>query len=660
MQKEEIVQAIRNYINDDKAQYAVLINGGWGVGKTYLYEHSLKAEIAHMENGSSDRKANVYISLYGISSTEQLSKEIVTNYLLKVKLNGNANKEKIYRQISKAAGIISKMFSFSVNGLTVDFDKGIEEAIDSIEFKNMVICLDDLERCSIPVNDLFGMINNLVEHCNCKVIILADEANIGKMYANTKVEEKYITLLMGRKLKVKESPEKKQSRGQDKENKDTSADELTVEELKKINEKIYSENYIYKDIKEKVIGLTLKYTPDLNTEFDTIIEEAVNNEKLADMLRQRKEKILEYMNLCENDNIRIMRIWLNGFERIYRVIHKNFENDKYFNSVFERFMVYSIRVACAVGKNKNLTEWEENTEVGSIELDDGILFHIQGYRFVDDLFRDSVFNEMRICQAAKFIIEDKADEEEAGKENAKGGTLRKLNKWYYLEDEEIEQSLPALKEEINNDEYTPQHYQNIIALLVVLNQERYLENNFLSEVSDMLKGKINHMEGRIVVENFHQSFPAQDAFCLFHKYYDSIYALILKKNRKIDKQEIAQTLNTANGDEFLNYCQNNYDKFIVRKSFMSYIDMNSLIKVIRTGSIEGIYHIAAGFKKIYHFDNLYEFYSDDMKRLKELKGKIDKLPCRGNTHQKAVKNLSDVLDDIIEVIIHKGRDNIEV
>lgn len=657
MQKEEIVQAIGNYINDDKAQYAVLINGGWGVGKTYLYDNVLKEEIARMENGSSDRKANVYISLYGISSTEQLAKEIVTNYLLKVKLNGNEKKEKIYKQVSRATGIISKMFSFSVSGLSVDFDKGIEEAIDSIEFKNMVICLDDLERCSIPVNELFGMINNLVEHCNCKVIILADEENIGKMYANTRVEEKYITLLLGRKLKVKESQEKKQSKGQ--ENKESSTDELTVEELKKVNEKIYSENYIYKDIKEKVIGLTLKYTPDLNAEFDAIIAGAVNNKELADLLLQRKEKILEYMSLCQNNNIRIVRIWLNGFERIYRVISKNFGNDKYFTSVFERFMVYSIRVACAIGKNKNLTEWEENTEIGSIELDDGILFNTQGYRFVDDLFRDSVFDEMRICQAARFIMKDKVDEEEARKERAKGSTFRKLNQWYYLEDEEISKSLSVLKTEIINDEYTPQSYQNIVALLTVLDQEGYLENDFLTEVSEILKGKINNTEGRIVVENFHQSFPDQDSFRLFHKYYDSIYSLILKNNRKIDKQEISLILKAANGDEFLNYCQNNYDKFIIRKSFMSYIDINSLIKIIREGSIEGIYHIAYGFKKIYHFDNLYEFYSSDVKYLKELKGKLDKLSCTGNTRQKAVKNLSSVLNDIIEVILHKGRENID-
>lgn len=48
------------------------------------------------------------------------------------------------------------------------------------------------------LNSLFGFINNLVEHCNCKVLILADESNIGKMYANTNIEAKYSTLLSGK------------------------------------------------------------------------------------------------------------------------------------------------------------------------------------------------------------------------------------------------------------------------------------------------------------------------------------------------------------------------------------------------------------------------------------------------------------------------------
>ena len=42
-----------------------------------------------------------------------------------------------------------------------------------------------------------SFVNNLVEHCNCKVLILADEKIIGKIYANTNIERKYLTVLSG-------------------------------------------------------------------------------------------------------------------------------------------------------------------------------------------------------------------------------------------------------------------------------------------------------------------------------------------------------------------------------------------------------------------------------------------------------------------------------
>ena len=242
MRKEEIVQVIRDYVNDDKAKYAVLIDGVWGCGKTYLYKNVLKDEISNLEYGSNEGKGNVYISLYGMSTVEQLAKEIITNYLLKVKLRGSKKKEKAYENVSKITGIISKVFSFSINGLSIDIDEGLKELKNNIRFKNMVVCFDDLERCSIPVNDLFGMINTLIEHCNCKVIILADEDNIGKMYANTNIEAKYLTLLLGRKLNVKKDDVQKQGG-------DERTDDLSVEDLKTVNEKLYSENYIYKDIK---------------------------------------------------------------------------------------------------------------------------------------------------------------------------------------------------------------------------------------------------------------------------------------------------------------------------------------------------------------------------------------------------------------------------
>ena len=75
---------------------------------------------------------------------------------------GDEDKKKRYTQLKKATGIISKTVSFSVYGLNINLDKGLEEVEAGIQFSDMVICFDDFERCSIPVVDLFGMINNLV------------------------------------------------------------------------------------------------------------------------------------------------------------------------------------------------------------------------------------------------------------------------------------------------------------------------------------------------------------------------------------------------------------------------------------------------------------------------------------------------------------------
>ena len=572
MKKGEIVKAIRDYVNNDKANYAVLINGVWGSGKTYLYEHELKKEILKTENGKSNRKANIYISLYGITSVEQLSKELLISFLMEVKLRGDKNKKKLYKQMNRAMGIFSKTFSFSINGLSIDIDKGIEEIKNNIQFKDMIISFDDFERCNIPVNELFGVINNLVEHCNCKVIILADEDNIGKMYANTNVEAKYLTLLSGRSLKVNEN----QTAQGNKE----GANAITIKELKEFNEEMYSENYIYRDIKEKVIGLSLRYTPILKDEFETIISDTVNLPKLSEKLFQKKEEILECMDKCDNSNIRIMKIWLINFERIYKVIEKNFTDalyERYFDEIFDRFAVYSIRVACALGKNKPLKDWEDDVEIMRVRLDDTVFMGCQGYRFIDDLFKDSVIEDKRVCHAAKAIIKELQDDEEYEKDSSKKQAYIKLNQWYYLEDEEVSQNLSRLKTEIENDEYKPQDYQDIITVLVVLKQKGFIEEDFIKEIASILKHKLDNMKNEIKVENFSRDFADKDSASLFHKFYNPLYDFMIEKNREKDKQELKQMLDCSSGSQIYSYCCESSDKFLQKRSFINYIDLDKLI-----------------------------------------------------------------------------------
>lgn len=646
MKKEEIINSVRQYVNSDKAKYAVLINGSWGAGKTYLYENFLVEEIAKVENGKKDRKTNIYISLYGISTVEQLAKELVSTYLLKVKLQGNKTNEKIYSGLSKVTSILSKTFSVSMNGISMNFDNAINEMKSWIEPESMVICFDDLERCSISINDLFGFINNLVEHCNCKVIILADEENIGKMYANTNIEMKYMTLLMQRKIvaECKNGIENKEEKNKGR------ADDICISDLKKLNELVYSENYVYKDIKEKVIGLSIKYTPNLNEEFQSIIDDTIVNKELLKKLKEKKEKILECMEKCDNSNIRIMRVWLINFERIYNVVEKNYGDNKYFDEIVDRFIRYSIRVACAIGKNKKLSKWDAGTEIGYINLDDAYLLEREGYRFVDDLYRDSIFNDITICRAAKNIEKQKIEEEKSNIEFSKRKAYKELQAWYYLEDEEIRKYLKDCKEEISHNEFAPQNYQNIIALFVVLEQEGHSTEEEIAEVAEMLEKKINDSAEFFDVENFQYDSLGDEGLKKYHKYYDPLYELIMKKNNEKDIDTMGQVLEYKDGKKFLEYCRSNHDAFFSKGAFASLINLDKLKDLIINDSIEGIYNIRNGFRYVYNFSNLYDYYLDDLQVLETFKVEVAEIEVQGKTRKRAIKCLIYELDRVIRTI----------
>ena len=72
---EDLVESILDYIRSDYTDYAIMINGEWGSGKTYFWNHKIRPKIESMQlNGK--RYTAIYMSLYGISNLEEISKKI--------------------------------------------------------------------------------------------------------------------------------------------------------------------------------------------------------------------------------------------------------------------------------------------------------------------------------------------------------------------------------------------------------------------------------------------------------------------------------------------------------------------------------------------------------------------------------------------------------
>lgn len=199
---ENIINLMIDYAIDTRYKQAVLIDGDWGSGKTYFIEEKLIPKLNDKIGSVTEYKRSVfYVSLYGMEKFSQVIDEIYAVSLeafFDEKL-GDGKGEKIGKGINFA----SKLISAGMKYFNVD-TKDLPSIADVRKIKNSVIIFDDLERSSLDINQLLGFINNLVEHNDIKVIIVANQAEIGKPKLLDDLPQKY-SVVLNPKLKLESS-----------------------------------------------------------------------------------------------------------------------------------------------------------------------------------------------------------------------------------------------------------------------------------------------------------------------------------------------------------------------------------------------------------------------------------------------------------------------
>ncbi len=73
---EELVESILDYVRADYTDYAVMINGEWGSGKTYFWNNKVRNKIESMKLNRSILYNNIYV----IVSEFQILKKSVKKY----------------------------------------------------------------------------------------------------------------------------------------------------------------------------------------------------------------------------------------------------------------------------------------------------------------------------------------------------------------------------------------------------------------------------------------------------------------------------------------------------------------------------------------------------------------------------------------------------
>lgn len=186
-EKHPIAEGVGNYLSMNTSG-ALLVTGDWGCGKTHYFKNELFNEI--MEEGA---YIPVMVSLFGLTELKEIPERILYAYLDKVGKNAPYGKiAQFTKNIADALPIIKDY---------VDVDKllGSGEGLYKIIPNNILICFDDIERAieTIKINDILGVVNELVENKRYKVIIIANESFIQReeLIFKEKVIEKTLNFL---------------------------------------------------------------------------------------------------------------------------------------------------------------------------------------------------------------------------------------------------------------------------------------------------------------------------------------------------------------------------------------------------------------------------------------------------------------------------------
>lgn len=186
-----ILEAIKSYITEENTNYAILLDGDWGTGKTYFVENTLKKDAIINENCKV-----ISISASGINDIDNFVNNIYLRIALE-KLPSYKKRKKIYKSIIKGIGFLSN----TLNNIPIDsfskYGKIGKFIIDSIkkfilnkesDFSDILFVIDDIERISNSINieDFLYKIYEFFISKGLKVIFVCNEI---EMYSNDKEKQ---------------------------------------------------------------------------------------------------------------------------------------------------------------------------------------------------------------------------------------------------------------------------------------------------------------------------------------------------------------------------------------------------------------------------------------------------------------------------------------
>ena len=464
---KDLLALVKNYLNQKDTDFAILINGQWGSGKTYFWKNSVIEEIEKTEYGK-DKEGKpvmyepIYVSLFGVSSlSEMLSKLSLELLPLKIKTIASSKAARITGFLLKS--VVSRAGNFfRVGGVGPEEEKAFLEAITNFT-PNKVLCFDDLERINPDaINDILGYINQFVEHDKMKVILLADEKELLK-----------------------------------------------------------TGNELYPKVKEKLIRFTFQFNPAIKEILPNFLS-SHGDEGFATFISKHEGVIVAAFHNGEHKNLRTLKFILDLFKSVYDEVKvsKTIKKED-MDGILSRLLLFTVCYSIEY-KKRNKEEfldkireirsdilpsremldnllapdtYSEKVEVKKTEAEVFVenfeknYLHFEGYDFFQFFPSIRDFIHSGYLEKEKFEAEIKYLQEEFDKDkiSEEQQLLKQFNYGAYLEDEEYERVLKQIVDKAKKGDFLLQSYPQIVTNLLLVERDGLYEFKLDEELMEQIQ-----------------------------------------------------------------------------------------------------------------------------------------------------------------------------
>ncbi|WP_405383549.1 P-loop NTPase fold protein [Phascolarctobacterium sp.] len=616
----EIIDILDRYFDINDTDYAVLIDGKWGTGKTYFAKNTLRAHIYSKYITDTKRfKEVIYISLFSCESVDKLYDNIIGQTFL-----GNLeNKSRDVYQTETEKPLEKRGFC-NVNGIssivkamgavTDLLGENKKELIRNvakdtiINYENYVYVLDDLERSKIPLEEILGFIDFLADQNHAKVIVLANESELKSKNHQEEVKEKPAD-------KIDTSPKGRDERLVDDACSDIVDDVANVE---------------YYKFKEKVIGVTVTFENDFATLYDIFING--KDEEVKEVLASNKDCILDVFRMCQCSNLRTLSFTLNTFCHIYHDIKDSFSRlvgsrEVSFKSVICVILVDLAFNSILVKDKRKKPNFKDDSikmefPIGAYYRTIGIKAYnpFEGrtmYKFVDNYIRSFKLNKNDLDQAVEdFIVQCELKAQ---------WVFDTIEQAHFSDEETCKELLDAVVQKLEKDEINIKLYAkivtNIFTLAAILENDDLVTRTKAAMKHNILRHFSEYRDGdwHVFSEN------GKDAVVFIEELEEYIRVLVVNS-----KKEEYRLIYQKTDVELVDYLRKRasdaqYGIHDYIKVLCS-LPLKQFVARIRKMSIRDLFELSSTVSSFaYYFNTLNDYTDDDYEYLVVLKAEIDKI-----------------------------------